>query len=112
MAESTTKKPPIVDPSPTAPPIEAGPEDYTFPPAAASPKEVLDLKPNKYADATEGPHPQVSPTTYVKMSRPDNSEFLAPLSNVEQYERKGFVKGAEIEIEDIGAYWAEKAKAK
>ena len=110
MAESTTKKPPIVDPSPTAPPIQAGSEELVFPPAAASPKEVLDLKPNKAADATAGPHPQISPTTYVHMSRPDGSDFLCPLSNVEQYERKGFVKGAEEEIEDIGAYWAAQAK--
>jgi hypothetical protein len=112
MAEATTtKKPPIVDPSPTAPPIEAGSEELILPPAPASPPEVLALKPNKAVDATAGPHAQISSTTYVHMTRPDGSDFLSPLSNVEQYERKGFTKGATEEIEDIGAYWAAKASA-
>lgn len=102
---------PIVDPSPTAAPIMAGANEYVFPPAAASPQEVLDLKPNRAADATSGPDAQISPSLYVRMSRPDGGEFLAPKANVEHYESKGFVAGAEVEIEDIGAYWAEQAKA-
>ena len=112
MAESTSttsKKPPIVDPSPTAPPIEAGSEELVLPPAPASPKEILDLKPNKAADATEGPHAQISPTMYVHMTKPDGTEFLAPLANEEYYQRKGYTSGAAEEIEDIGAYWAAKS---
>lgn len=93
MAESTTpKKPPIVDPSPTAPPIEAGSEELVLPPAPASPKEILDLKPNKAADATEGPHPQIDPEAYVEMTKPDGTKFSAPLSNVEHYEQKGYTR--------------------
>ena len=110
MAEAAKPAPPIVDPSPTQAPIQLDTasldEVLAAYPAAASPQEVLDLKPNKAADATAGPHPQVSPTSYVHMSRPDGSDFLCPASNVEQYERKGFVRGATEEIEDIGAYWA------
>jgi len=79
-------------------------------PAPASPPEVLALEPNRAADATEGPHPQISPTLYVRMSKPDGSEFLAPKANVATYEAKGFVAGADVEIEDLVAYWAQAAK--
>jgi hypothetical protein len=79
-------------------------------PAPASPPEVLELKPNKAADATSGPHPQISPTAYVTWTKPDGSTFLAPLSNSETYERKGYTKGAEQQIEDLVAYYAEQAK--
>jgi len=106
-------KPPIVDPSPTQAPIQAGDNTYTFPPAAASDPDVLALKPNSVRDpgVVTGPHPQVSPTSYVRMSKPDGSEFLAPAANVDHYKAKGWVAGASVEIEDIGAYWAEKSKA-
>jgi hypothetical protein len=106
------KPAPVVDPSPTQAPIMLGPTEYVFPPGEASPKEVLELKPNRAVDATEGPHPQVSPTTYVHMSRPDGGDFLSPLANVEHYEAKGFVKGASEEIEDIGAYWTQQSAPK
>jgi len=88
MAESS-KAPPIVDPSPTAPPIQAGPEEYVFPPAAASPKEVLDLKPNKYADAVSGPDPQIEQGT-TPMTKPDGTTFDAQIASVPYYESKGF----------------------
>lgn len=104
--------PPVVDPSPTAAPIYADPRGYdevlAAYPAAASPPEILELTPNN--DPPSGPDAQISPTTYVHMTKPDGSEFLAPLSNVPAYEAKGFTAGAEEEIEDIGAYWAAKSK--
>jgi hypothetical protein len=77
--------------------------------AAASDKETLALKPNSAADATEGAHPQISPTAYVTWTRPDGGTFIAPLSNSETYERNGFKKGAEQEIPDLVAYLAEQA---
>jgi hypothetical protein len=83
--------------------------EYEFPKAAASPKEVLELKPNSYEDATAGPDEQVSPTAYVTWTKPDGSSFIAPLSNSETYERKGFKKGAEQEIPDLVAHLAEQA---
>jgi hypothetical protein len=76
-------------------------------PAAASPKEVLELKPNSYEDATEGPHEQVDPNTYVHMKKPDGSDFLAPLSNVKHYEAKGYKSGSAEQIDDLVAYWAD-----
>jgi hypothetical protein len=79
-------------------------------PTPASDEETLALKPNRAEDATDGPHPQISQTTYVRMSKPDGSEFLAPKANVENYEQQGFVAGADIEIEDMVAYVAEQAK--
>ena len=90
MAEK--KEPPIVDASPTQAPIQAGPEEYVFPPAAASPKEVLDLKPNKYADATEGPHPQI-PQGTTTMTKPDGTTFEAQTASVPYYEAKGYTAG-------------------
>jgi hypothetical protein len=83
--------------------------EYVFPPAEASPPEVLALKPNDAKSATEGPHAQVSPTAYVTWTKPDGSSFIAPLSNSETYERKGFKKGAEQDIPDLVAYNAEQA---
>jgi hypothetical protein len=110
MSEKSTPPPaqPVVDPSPTQAPIQLGSTEYVFPPAAASPPEVLELKPNRHADAVSGPDPQVSSIGYVHMSKPDGSDFLSPAANVEHYEAKGFVKGASEEIEDIGAYWTAK----
>jgi hypothetical protein len=87
-----------------------GSTEYVFPPAAASPPEVLELKPNRAVDATEGPHPQINPNAWVEMTKPDGTTCLVPLSNAEYYERKGFTRGAEEEIPDLVAYWAEKAK--
>jgi hypothetical protein len=79
-------------------------------PTPASSDETLALKPNRAEDATDGPHPQISQTTYVRMSKPDGSEFLAPKANVPDYENQGYVAGAEIEIEDMVAYVAEQSK--
>jgi len=104
------RKAPIVDPSPTQEPIQAGSEEFMLPPAEASPQEILDLKPNKAKDATSGPDAQVSSTAYVHMTRPGGGEFLAPLANVAHYEAKGFTKGAVEEIPDFDAYLAEQAK--
>jgi hypothetical protein len=106
-----TEQHPIVDPSPTAAPIYAGKEEYVFPPAEASPPEVLELKPNTAEEATSGPDEQISPTAYVEMSKPDGTTFWSPLSNVEHYEQKGYTAGAEQDIPDLSAYWAEKAGA-
>lgn len=106
-APETKASAPIVDPSPHAAPIMLGNTEYKFPPAAASDKEVLALKPNTAADATEGPHAQIDPNTYVHMKRPDGGDFLAPLSNVEHYEAKGYTAGSAEQIDDVVAYWAE-----
>jgi len=107
----TEKKAPAVDASPTEVPVlqgPSGPEAYVFAPADASPKEVLELRPNTVT--TEGPHPQISPTMYVHMTRTDGSDFLAPLSNVDYYKAKGFTAGAEEDIPDLVAYLAERAQ--
>jgi hypothetical protein len=79
-------------------------------PAAASDKETLALKPNSYEDAVSGPDEQVSQTAYVTWTRPDGGgSFVAPIANSETYERKGFKRGAEVEMEDIVAWNAENA---
>jgi len=78
-------------------------------PAAASPPEVLELKPNDAASATEGPHSQVDPTMYVTWTKPDGSTFIAPLSNSETYERKGYTAGSAEKIPDLVAHLAEQA---
>lgn len=109
MSESKPPAAPVVDPSPHAAPIPLGPTEYVFPPAEASPKEVLELKPNRAEDATEGPHPQVSSTGYVTWTKPDGTSFIAPVANSETYERKGFKKGAEQDIPDLVAHLAEQA---
>jgi len=101
--------PPIVDPSPAQAPIQLGSTEYVFPPAEASPPEVLELKPNKYADATTGPDAQVSSTGYTTWTKPDGSSFIAPVSNDETYARKGFSKGKTEDIPDLVAYLAEQA---
>ena len=80
-------------------------------PAPASDEETLALEPNSAEAATSGPHEQVDPNLYVHMTKPDGGEFLAPKSNVEHYEAKGFTAGDEEEIPDLVAYWAEKAAA-
>ena len=99
----------LVDPRPTAPPIKQGNTEYTFPPAAASPKEVLALEPNLYVDATDGPDPQIDPNRYVTWTNPNGGgEFIAPIANDETYERKGFTRGAEQDIPDLVAYQRER----
>jgi hypothetical protein len=108
-APSEAKPAPIVDPSPHAPPIMLGNTEYVFPKAAASDKETLALKPNSYEDATEGPQEPVDPNSYVAMTKPDGSEFLSPLSNVEHYEAKGYKAGKAEDIPDLVAYHAERA---
>lgn len=85
-------------------------DEYTFPPAAASPPEVLELKPNDAASATSGPDPTIDPTMYVTWTRPDGGgSFIAPLSNSETYERKGYTAGSAEKIPDLVAYLAEQA---
>jgi hypothetical protein len=86
------------------------PEGLDLPLGVASPPEVLELKPNRAADATSGPHPQFSQTVYVTWTKPNGMSFIAPLSNSETYERKAFSKGAEQDIPDFAAYLAELAK--
>ena len=109
-----TEIPPVVDPSPTAPPIQLNAQTLdevlaAFP-AEASPPEVLELEPNTYEAATEGPSPQISSTAYVEMTKLDGTTFLAPLSNVPYYEAKGFTAGTEQDIPDFQAYLDERAK--
>jgi len=80
-------------------------EELVRHPAAPSDKETLALKPNSVEDATSGPDAQVSMTTYVSWTRPDGGgAFIAPIANSEVYERKGFKRGAEVEVEDIVAW--------
>ena len=111
--ESAMPDAPVVDASPSGPPILLNTqtlEDVLAAyPAPASDAETLALEPNDYESATDGPDAQISPTMYVHMTRPDGSEFLAPLSNVEHYEAKGFTAGAEEDIPDLVAYQAERA---
>ena len=100
----------LVDPRPTAPPINQGNAEYVFPPAAASSAEVIALEPNRYEDAVDGPDPQISAITYAHWTAPDGRDFIAPLSTVEVYERKGYQRGADEDIPDLVAYLAERAK--
>ena len=113
LESETVPEAPVVDPSPTAAPIvlntQTLEEALAAHPAPASDAEVLALEPNDYESATEGPHEQISPTAYVEMTKPDGTTFLSPLANVEHYEAKGFTAGAEQDIPDLVAYWAEKA---
>jgi hypothetical protein len=108
---SETPPAPIVDPSPHAAPIMLGSTEYVFPPAVASPQEVLDLTPNSYEDATTGPDPQISQTGYVEMTKLDGTTCLVPLSNVPYYEGKGYTAGATQDIPDLVAYQAERARS-
>jgi hypothetical protein len=78
-------------------------------PAAASEKDVLALKPNDVESATSGPDAQSDPTMYVTWTKPDGSSFIAPLSNSETYERKGYKEGSAAQIPDIVAWNAENA---
>lgn len=100
----------LVDPRPTAPEIKLGDAEYKFPPAEASPPEVLALEPNTYEDAVNGPDEQVSMVDYTVWNKPDNSSFLAPIANDATYERKGYVRGANKEIPDLVAYLGDQAK--
>jgi hypothetical protein len=108
-----TGAPPIVDPSPTAPPIQVNAqtleEVLAAHPAPASDPRVLALEPNRYEDATSGPDAQISQTAYVEMTKPDGTTFLSPLANVPYYEGKGYTTGAEQTIPDFVAYLAEQA---
>lgn len=104
MSEATATQQPITSSTESLEDVLA-----KLPKVEASPKEVLELKPNTVAEATSGPSEQVSQTAYVTWTKPDGSTFLAPLSNSETYERKGFSKGAEEEIDDLVAYHAEQA---
>jgi len=79
-------------------------------PAEASPDEVLALEPHRMEDAQEGPHPQIPTNIFVEWTKPDGDTFIAPLANVETYERKGFTRGADVQIDDLVAHWAETAE--
>jgi len=81
-----------------------------IPPVPASPDDVLALEPHRMVDAQSGPHPQISATTYVEWTKPDGDTFIAPLANAETYERKGFTRGADVEVPDLVAHWAEASK--
>jgi hypothetical protein len=70
------------------------------------------MRPNRMEDAISGPDRQISQTAYVEMRKPGGSTCLVPLSNVPYYEWKGFTRGAEQEIPDLVAYWAERARRK
>jgi hypothetical protein len=101
----------LVDPRPTAPPIVQGNAEYVFPPAAASPDEVLALEPNRYEDAVDGPDEQISAITYTHWTAPDGRDFVAPLSTAEVYERKGYQRGEDEDIPDFVAYARDLAKS-
>jgi len=45
----------------------------------------------------------------VTWTRPDGGTFVAPISNAETYERKGYKRGAEIEMDSIVAWNKENA---
>jgi hypothetical protein len=110
-----TQTPPIVDPSPSAAPIALNNQSLgelmSAHPAPASDAETLALEPNTYAKANSGPDAQISQTTYVEMTKPDGTTCLVPLSNVPYYEWKGYTAGAEQEIPDLPAFWADKARS-
>ena len=115
MAEKTTPEPTPSNPtnSAPAPAVTATGQAgvvLDLPKAEASPKEVLELKPNRWEDAQSGPDPQIDSLTYVHMTTPDGRDVIVPLSNVENYERKGFKAGKQEQIEDLVAYHAENAK--
>ena len=112
--EPMAKRPPVVDPSPTAPPIDLNPstldEELAKHPGTVSDAETLALKPNSLKNnPPEGPHPQVDSLGYTTWTKPDGTSFIAPVSNDETYARKGFTKGSTEQIADLGAYQAERA---
>jgi hypothetical protein len=113
---STTPTPtPTPPPAPKATPAQEPPKEDPLeiaPKAKASPKEILELKPNKAKDATSGPHEQVSGLNYTTWSRPDGSTFIAPSANDETYKAKGFKKGGTEEIPDLVAYLEKQAQKK
>jgi hypothetical protein len=106
---------PLVDPSPTAAPIavdrQSLEELMASHPAPASDAFTLSRRPNRYEDATTGPDRQISPITYVEMTKPDGTTCLVPLANVPYYEWKGFTAGEQQVIPDLPAYWAERARS-
>lgn len=106
---------PLVDPRPTAEPIYAGNTDLAAElkahPAAASPREVLALKPRLLEDALSGPDAQISMIDYTVWTRPNGEgQFIAPVANDQTYERKGFQRGENKRIPDLVAYLAEQSK--
>jgi hypothetical protein len=114
-ATDASSAPPVVDPSPTAAPIalnnQSLQELMSAHPAPASDVATLALEPNRYEDATAGPDRQISQTAYVEMTKPDGTTCLVPLSNVPYYEWKGYTAGAQQDIPDLPAYWADKARS-
>lgn len=113
-APTTATAAPIVDPSPHAAPIQLNTQTLEELMAehqvAASSAEVLALEPNDYESATTGPDSQISQTGYVEMTKLDGTTCLVPLSNVPYYEWKGYTRGADINIPDLVAYQAERAR--
>lgn len=109
-----TQTPPIVDPSPYAAPIalnnQSLAELMAAYPAPASDAATLARQPNRAVDATEGPTPQISPTAYVEMTKPNGTTCLVPLANVPYYEWKGYTAGEQQDIPDLPAFWADKAR--
>ena len=84
--------------------------EYVFPPDGVSPEWVLKLRPNRYEDAVSGPDTPISSTAWVHWTKPDGTDFIAPLSNAETYERKGFKRGATEQIPDIVAWQARRTE--
>lgn len=118
MQKSSASAPPgpapVVDPRPTAAPIAVDRQSLEelmrrFPAPSSSP-ETLARKPNRYEDATTGPDRQISPITYVTMTKPDGTTCLVPLANVPYYEWKGYTAGEQQDIPDLPAFWADKAR--
>lgn len=105
---------PTLDPRPTAEPIFTGSNDLAAElkryPAAASPPEVLALRPRLYEDALSGPDEQISMIDYTVWQRPDGGSFLAPVANDQTYERKGYQRGENKRIPDLVAYLADLPK--
>lgn len=112
--EPPQASPPVVDPSPYAAPIALNNQSLekllAEHPARASDPSVLAIKPRDYWDATSGPDAQISSTAYVEMTKQDGTTFLSPLANVSYYRRKGYTEGAQQDIPDLVAYWAERAR--
>jgi hypothetical protein len=82
------------------------PQDLDLPPAPASPDWVLAREPNRLEDAISGPDPQISATTYVEWTKHDGDTFLAPLSQSEVFERKGYRRGQDKTISNLVTYLA------